>query len=614
MSHLIPSSAKSTTNTPAKPLENSVPCGQSPPLKIKRLSVKDMKEREGDLRNEACILLGFAAGSDFIQIETVHSSAQTNSATRSRLAVKEGVETAGPHSDGSRPKTTDIERFACSSPWLSILIELLSDEIVRTMDVWIYPFKHLVVYEEQIRQFVKLLSELNLNSLKAKDMLPTLKTIIEQVNSSLGPKRRVFERSDASIERILRGSSYGIPNHFQKLESTPSHADRGLGAVQEMGADASINQSNMPRSGGADPIDLSSDGDRNEPTEPGDPQRLDATCTCLKDARDHLKLVIDVLDKDLASLLALRRAISDCSLKEIRFKDLWNLYQPGDLVVTSKQPYQAYRVVFVAGGRNLLTNAIVHNGKEVSANQYEDRSYKSSPFRIDCVRLDFDGYIYGPVQETIQIDDYNEEKKITELEVYPIGFSDDESRLREFLTKRGDHFATYHEFKHKSYAGFNLAEPSEEVRYRLFGLLVSVTNAGTRTKIEGEVIIDFERAFRSRAYAQLKPLIGIQGPQISDMRELYEDLCVDAQCFQETHNWIVDDEVLDESRRDHYVNVESKQMLQETRHSNQAWTADQLILLSFRVPGFSLRTRRWGQSQSFFCLKHTDVKFSLIKH
>ena len=606
MGHLIPSSAKSTTNTPVKPLDDSVPCAESPPLKIKRLSVKDLKARKSDLFDEACIFLGFAASSDFIQIEPVHSSAQINSATRPRLAVKEGLETGGPHSDGSRPKTTDVERFACSSPWLSILIQLLSDDLVRTLDVWIYPFKHLVAYEEQIRQFVKLLSELNLNSLKAKDLLPTLKTIIEKVNSSLGSKRRVFEHSDASIERILRGSSGFIPNHFKKLESTPSNADCGVGAVQGMGADASINQSNMPRSGEADPIELNSDGDRKEPTEPGGPERLE--CTCLKDARDHLKLVVDVLDKDFASLLALRRAISDCSLKEIRFKDLWNLYQPGDLVVTSKQPYQAYRVIFVTGGRNLLTNSIVHDGKEVSALQYEDRRYKSSSFRIDCVRLDFDGNVYGPVQEAIQIDDYNEEKKITELEVYPIGFSDDEPGLREFLTKRGAHFATYHEFKHKSYAGFNLREPSEEVRYRLFGLFVSVANAGTRNKIEGEVIIDFEHAFRTPAYANLKPEIGIQGPKYSDRRELYEDRCVGAQCFQETHNWIVDDEVFDESRRDHYINVESKQTLQETRHSNQAWTADQLILLPFRVPGFSLRTRRWGQSQSPFCLKHTDVK------
>lgn len=464
MGYLTPLSPKLLNN--AEPPDNNVPCAEGPPLKIKRLNVKDLKARYAALRKEACVLLGFAASSTFIEVEPIRSSAQLSSATRPRLAVGEGPEAGGPQNDGSRPKATDVERFTCSSPWLSILIELLSDVVVYPFDVWLYPFKHLIGYEEQVRQFVKLLGELNLNSLKAKDMLPTLRTIIEQVKSSLGSKRRVFEHSNASIEKILRKKSSYFPKHFQKIESIPSHADHGSGAIQEMGSGASTDQSNMPKSGGAKPIDLNSTEDRNKPTQLGGLQHLEATCTCLRDARDHLKLVVDVLDEDLASLIALRRAISDCSLAKIRFKDLWNLYQPGDLVVTSKQPYQAYRVIFVGGGRHLLTKFNVLNGNESVPFQYDDLRNKPSLFRIECVRLDFDGNIYGPVQVAIQIDEYNEEKKITELEVYPIGFSDDETELRESLTKRGHHFATYQEFKHKRYAGFNLLEPSEEVRYQ----------------------------------------------------------------------------------------------------------------------------------------------------
>lgn len=141
-----------------------------------------------------------------------------------------------------------------------------------------------------------------------------------------------------------------------------------------------------------------------------------------------------------------------------------------------------------------------------------------------------------------------------------------------------------------------------------------MANAGTRTKIESEVMIDFEHAFRNPGYAHRKPKIGIESPKWPDIRELYEDRCVDGQCLQEHHNWILDDVVFDEVRRDHYINIESKQILQETQHSSQAWTPDQLILLPFRVPAFSLRTRRWGQSQYFFCLEHADVKFSRVKH
>ena len=94
----------------------------------------------------------------------------------------------------------------------------------------------------------------------------------------------------------------------------------------------------------------------------------------------------------------------------------------------------------------------------------ERKSRKSSAFKIDCVKLDFDGEVFGPVMETISILQFDEERKITELDVYPIQFDGNESMLRATLVKRGEHFATYRDFKHKKYAGLSLGHLEEEVR------------------------------------------------------------------------------------------------------------------------------------------------------
>ena len=88
--------------------------------------------------------------------------------------------------------------------------------------------------------------------------------------------------------------------------------------------------------------------------------------------------------------------------------------------------------------------------------------------------------------------------------------------------------------------------------------------------------------------------MGIHGAFYSDIRELYEDRCIDQKCSQVNHNCIVDDELFDVLRNEHYINVESNGMLEGTRDSTQALSEDQLILLPFRLYGYTLRHRYWG--------------------
>ena len=413
---------------------------------------------------EACVLLGFAASPEPLLADRIRPSTQQNSSTRVRVDTVEWRGPPGPTGDWIRPKATELERFACTSPWLTIFIELLSGEVIEWDKVWLYPFKQIIAYEYQMRKFVELLNQVDLISLKAKDMVHTLKGVMEQVGSTLGPKRRDIEYTDANIEKILKKSSHGFLTHFEKARQTPINLDNEKRTERMLGNETPMDQSNKTMLGEDSGEGLGMEKDRNKLIDTAEQEQLDATCTCLRDARDHLRLVIDVIDEDLASLMMIRRAVSDRSLKKIRFKDLWHLYQASDLVVTSKSPHQAYRVIFVSGGRPLLTNSLIFNGKERADDQDDHRRSNISPFRIECVKLDFDGNNFGPVHGIFNIDDYEDERKIVELEVYPIQFAENETALKETLVKRGEEFATYREFKHKRYTGLSLAERQEEVR------------------------------------------------------------------------------------------------------------------------------------------------------
>ena len=117
-------------------------------------------------------------------------------------------------------------------------------------------------------------------------------------------------------------------------------------------------------------------------------------------------------------------------------------------------------------------------------------------------------------------------------------------------------------------------------------------------KIESEVIVDFTQAFRQPNYAIHKPQIGLQEPTRADARELYEDTCPahSYQCMDQNHNSLVDDTDFDKLQMDRFLNVESRGMFLESRGTSPVLTEDQLILLPYRVHGFSLRNRQWGLS------------------
>lgn len=277
-------------------------------------------------------------------------------------------------------------------------------------------------------------------------MMPTLTEVARNVVESLGSGWGEVEFSRENSAKIMKRGSF-FNTHFHKMEES-RNAIRMSQGQEEASSDHSIPSGQQDARRTADAA-------------------LRFTCTCLRDARDHLQVLCHVMDLYLSDLLAQHGAIANHTLESIGFQDLWLLFKPGDLVITSREPLRASRVLRVHGGRPLLTNGDGGEYRDFPSgvNKYQDPLRKPglSPFVIDCVGIDLDGVNFGPIHEEVKIEGYDDTKSIFELEIYPIDFDGAAKDLKKSLLVRGQRFARLRSFQHKRYTRLSLTDAEEEV-------------------------------------------------------------------------------------------------------------------------------------------------------
>ena len=421
-------------------------------------SLRDWKDRNYRGKwSKASIFLATMIGKSSFQVASIEPSTHSPGMTLQPNGIVVENDNSAHTADVRHPTSQDIARLTFSSPWPFILIELLSGETIGEDQSWVYPFKHLVLYEKQIRKFVELLNETQMDGVEPKDLPHSLSRIVGEVVRILGPKREEVEYSDSYVSYILQKRT-ALKNHYVKVKLSSPEDQEELEDNDKAEHDLS---STSPID---EPSIMVSARTNQAPKENLVPEESLYVCTCLKDARDHLELLVNTIDSQLSSLLILHKAIRDREISKIKFGYLWHLFQPGDVVVTSRKPCQAYRVIHVSGGRPLLTTTDVF-GRDNAADSRPTlpRQSQVSPFSIDCVRFDFDGEKFGPVQDKICIQEYEEERIITKLDVYPIYYAERGENLSKTLIDRGRRFAEYSSFQHKRYQGLSLSEPQEEV-------------------------------------------------------------------------------------------------------------------------------------------------------
>ncbi|KAK0648086.1 hypothetical protein B0T16DRAFT_388395 [Cercophora newfieldiana] len=223
----------------------------------------------------------------------------------------------------------------------------------------------------------------------------------------------------------------------------------------------------------------------------------------LRETVKQLELLVTFTLEEFKDVLDMRVKIAAATLEEISFQDLWQLFKPGDLILSTRGPnQQLLRVCSVTGGQLQLRNHTIQESEHMDRlreqsmrwrNMYEKgledvlREEASgvgvwTPLTIDCYVMGFDGTEIGPLDQCKRIRHYSGKRLIRELDVYPLQFHPECDKILKRMEDRGRRVLG--SYGHKRYKG------------------PTINRAGTETQQEivSDVFIDMKTYFESAAW------------------------------------------------------------------------------------------------------------------
>lgn len=362
-----------------------------------------------------------------------------------------------------------LVRLEIRSPWIDILLIQLAG--TSNGGVLVRPFKPLIAYERQIRKYAELLDQTNVTITSNKDLVATLKNIWREAFATKNYGLDIDELDDNDLFVQLRGDDF-LRGHFQKIDDTVlrnedpaneiSDDSENTGKSGEVLVSTGLDREAQKLSSMSDKT--SRDEKAVKDTNEGVPR--DRICTCLQNAKEHIQLLVQFMDEYLSDLITIRRDIVSGKQGKIAFQDLWLLYQPRDIVVSSRSDRQAYRVLQVSGGRPLMTQSLDFGENQppyVGAVDQDspdiNNRTRNSPFIISLVKLEFDGQNLGPVQHQVVVRDFDDEIAISKLEVYPLNLAKGKIQVKKDLVESGKLFVTLAKIAHMRHSGLSFGEP-----------------------------------------------------------------------------------------------------------------------------------------------------------
>lgn len=494
-----------------------------------------------------------------------------------------------------------------SDPLLRIFAAILGNEARALLElkdmeaVFLRPYKALVYREKALRDWCKALER------KFKDLL----------QSSTATSDATSRVAAAGNDVDTTGTEQSSPEH--NTDTTDSETT--VRSLKPIDGSQEITQ--------AEPRDIT-DTDRlseseNEDDEHEEDDRWNDMTRSLI-ALNHLRCLIKFID---TSIVAKRNYLYSPECRKVFFSDLWHIFRPGVEVIGSDGK-QAYKVIGVSSARHRI------------ATRWE-RWYDSSNDRrginrvadmsLVCVYIDFDGVNIGPVRKKFKFYRFDGQRDITSLEVYPLRlhpikraeythaeWEDLEhvpvaDRYRQKLIRRGARFLNVAGGKHMYYAGATLE---------------------TKDEVESPVVIDFETTFTMHdkpakantpkdhlpppppgtdpieLQQQNDEVLDIWKPRLNSLLGLSEaginainDTACNGECCRD--EFVHDDQYVDVKQRAEYIesllpktNAIDKQppiiiMPRPMKEIKTELCSDEeLVIMSYRVFGFVLRSRKFG--------------------
>ncbi|KAH7046762.1 P-loop containing nucleoside triphosphate hydrolase protein [Macrophomina phaseolina] len=230
--------------------------------------------------------------------------------------------------------------------------------------------------------------------------------------------------------------------------------------------------------------------------------------------------------------------------QDISFPDLWYLFKPGGLVVSANED-QAYRVIEVVYRANAPGSM--------------------ASFGVKCVHMDYDGQKIGPVISLFWVGKYFGKRNVATLPVYPLRCNDDPSGLQRILVDRGRKSMKAIISRHMHCMGATLND---------------------HQAVNGQVMIDFEGALAHNSH--WRPEILSIGESLFDKQGEKGSTEENGPAEFSSDRELASEYLMKHELTDPYLR--SRKMAGgETSVGD-----DELMLLTHRLFGFILRTRKWA--------------------
>lgn len=419
-----------------------------------------------------------------------------------------------------------------------------------------------------------------------------------------------------------------IRSWYEKLVVTHQQPEDGKEIVDQDTAEST--QSNSTHTGDAIAVPLN-----NRETTHGDAESSDDhQGTDIAELEHRFPNPVAALDSKLALqhaqvllqfvddyVLARQAFLQSTACKKVTFKDLWLLFQPGVEVIDSDgdQAYRVHRIQTAIhqavpswSGFDTAPSAPPpsrggHQPKAVAPIVGEQQAPPHSavylgddkPFRIHCVYIDSDGFNLGPVTMIFEVGAFEGEKAITDLPVYPLHCRTVPLRinpvnsnvsvgsvmsLRDELVEKGKKFIQMNLTRHVYFAG-----PTFD-----------------REIVDGQVILDNYQVYHLDKLKQAPALdrwVNISEPPPSYPSGACKFIC----CHSEP---TLDEQDIDKRLENSFLET----LLPPERHQGPSVAAmerpiadllkssdtmgltdDEYLIMSNRVYGFILQTRKWAE-------------------
>ena len=305
---------------------------------------------------------------------------------------------------------------------------------------------------------------------------------------------------------------------------------------------------------------------------------------------EYLQCLVDFIDTEITAKVEYLR---NGPCQRVAFSDIWHMFKPGDEVI-GQGGRQAYRILSVAS----TCHKVVPPWETWESRKRGEETSSGPSVTLHCVHVDFDGKRLGPVSTKIDFGHFEGEKLVTSLPVYPLRFAEGlaavdgdrgmETSFRRKLISRGRLFVDVIAVKPMYYKGLTL---------------------DTEDEVDSQVVIDFEEAFAIanskdwEMWPEPPPLEELVGTSIGESGE--DEPCSATCCSgEEVHQ----DAYAERKRNEEYISTlipdpddksqePSVAVFPRPLQNNilEELSDEDLVIMSHRVYGYVLRSRRWGK-------------------